>query len=65
MPLARMIRRALIGFTLWRARRRVARACPEIASIPPVARDGRGRWKSTKLARRKALHARLEKEISR
>ena len=64
MPLARLIRRAFTAYALYRARRRVERACPEIASIPAVTRDNRGRWKSTKLARRKALHDRLRKEVA-
>jgi hypothetical protein len=65
MPLARMIRRAITAYTLWQARRRVERTCPEIAAIPSITRDNRGRWKSTKLARRKALHDRLAREVAR
>ena len=64
MTLHRLIRRAITGFTLWRARTRVARACPEIASIPPLSRDRSGRWQSTAKARREALHNRLRKELA-
>jgi hypothetical protein len=60
-----LIRRAVTAFIFWRHRRRVARACPDIAAIPPLARDSRGRWQSTRLARRKAIHDRLKMEIGR
>ena len=67
MPVARMIRRAITSWTLYRARRRTERACPEIAAVPldRQARDRLGRWKSTKLARRKAIHDRLAREVAR
>jgi hypothetical protein len=60
-----LLRRAVTAFIFWRHRRRVARACPDIAAIPPLARDSRGRWQSTRLARRKAIHDRLKMEIGR
>jgi len=64
MNLRRLIRRAVTDWRLWMAKRRVHRACPEIASIPPIARDRSGRWQSTSKARQDALHDRLRKEIA-
>jgi hypothetical protein len=60
-----LLRRAVTAFIFWRHRRRVARACPDIAAIPPIARDRHGRWQSTQAARRKAIHERLRQEIGR
>ncbi len=64
MSLHRLIVRVVTDWKLWRARRRVHRTCPEIAAIPPKARDHAGRFTSTALARRKAVTERLKKELA-
>lgn len=58
-----LIRRAVTAFIFWRARRCVARVCPEIASIQ--TRDAKGRFVSPAKARRELIHRRLRLETSR
>jgi hypothetical protein len=60
-----LIRRAITAWKLWSARRRVLRAVPEIAAIPPKPRNAAGRYVSPAKLRRKALHDRLRQETAR
>lgn len=59
----RLIRRVLIRWDFYRARRRLHRVCPELAAIPRQARDRSGRFTSTAKARRNAIHNRLRIEV--
>jgi hypothetical protein len=62
MTLLRTIRRSITAWILHRARRRVHRVCPDIASVPD--RDRRGRFVSSGELRKRLIIARLLTETA-